>query len=77
MVPTEETDDHGGSVREKTPDTHLDAPASKPGDPRLHFSSDEAYHSWRATRDRQCTRDPKLVGDEVSGITAYLPADTD
>lgn len=77
MVPTEETEENEGSVRAKTPDTHLDAPASKSGDPRSHFSSDEAYDTWCATRNRQCQRDPKLVGDEVSGIAACLPADTD
>jgi hypothetical protein len=77
MVPTEESDGYGGSVRDKTPDTHLGVSTPKPEDPRMHFPSDEAYRAWCETRNRQCSRDPKLVGDTVSGIAAYLPADTD
>lgn len=76
MVPTQETGTPGGSERANTPETHLEESTST-CNPRAHFPSDAAYEVWRDTRDRQCRKDPKLVGDMVSGIASYLPADTD
>jgi hypothetical protein len=74
----------GGSGRAHTPETHLDTQPTLEDPARQHFASDEDYQIWLASRNRQCLRDPKLVGDDVSnirqnvsGISAYLPGDTD
>ncbi len=76
MVPNSETGVPGGSERANAPETHL-VESAHTRDPRAQFPDDAAYEAWCSNRDRQCRRDPKLVGDVVSGIAQYLPADTD
>jgi hypothetical protein len=65
MVPRKDNDTLGGSGRAKTPDTHLGNSSPLLEEVRYRFDSEEAFRTWLESRDRQCSRDPKFVGDKV------------